>query len=194
MDRVTALDRLPKHFTEDELRELAFLLEAESAITDRASRREIARELLEYCDARGLLGKLAATCKERRPEIDWASFLVTSEAPREPDRPPQPKTLEPPQNPQPQQVLPVVGVWNVSSAFGFVGTMAIHPNGVFQSNMPMGQATGSWWYNPVMNAVQSQGWLNGMPFNAMWQIQQWVPNGFVALGADGIVYTFLRTG
>ncbi len=186
MKRAEALDALSKHLIEEDLREIAFFLDAHSAITDRASRREIARELLEYCDAKNKLNALADQCHIKEPAVDWKHLLLTVE----PDPPPTPTS--PPPAPPPN--VAVIGVWNVTTMFGFVGTTAYYPNGAFQATSPQGQANGQWGFNPAIGLLQYQGWLNGMPIAGAFSIQQWLPNGFVALGADGLMYTFMRIG
>jgi hypothetical protein len=192
MKRAEALDALSQRLVEEDLREIAFLLDAHSAITDRASRREIARELLEYCYAKNKLPELARNCKAKEPAVDWDNLLLTAEpAPLSSPTTPAAPTTPPP---APPLNVPVIGIWNVTTMFGFVGTTAYYPTGAFQVNSPQGQANGQWGFNPAIGLLQYQGWMNGMPIAGALSIQQWLPNGFVALGADGLMYTFIRAG
>jgi hypothetical protein len=36
--------------------------------------------------------------------------------------------------------------------------------------------------------------MNGTPFGPAFSIQQWMPNGLIALGLDGMLYSLIRAG
>ena len=117
--------------------------------------------------------------------------------------PPQPPKFDlPPANPQPSppainpQLLPLIGMWQIINPIGqTVGWMRINADFTFQFSGPMGQAGGTWWWNTLLNVFQSQGaFMNGAVMSPAFSIQQWLPNGFLALGGDGVLYMHMRAG
>ncbi len=77
MNRIAALDKLSKHFTDDDLLNIAFELDATTAVSEKSSHNDLVRDLLNYCLARGTLDKLAERCASRMPDVDWRGILLT---------------------------------------------------------------------------------------------------------------------
>lgn len=165
-----------------------------------------ATDLIVFAQREGKLETLAKCCADVRANIDWAAFVKALPAPPLPPQEP-PANTTPPQNfppvqqqtdPPPinPQLLPLTGTWQVTNPMGqMVGWMRINPDFTFQFSGGWGQAAGRWWWNTSMNAFQSQGaFMNGMVYSPAFSIQQWVPNGFIALGGDGILYLHVRAG
>ena len=83
MNRIAALEKLSKHFSDDDLMNIAFELNAENAVNEKSSHSEIVRDLLQYCETHGALGKLAERCAARILSVDWRGIFIDSEpAPR----------------------------------------------------------------------------------------------------------------
>jgi hypothetical protein len=165
-----------------------------------------ANDLIVFAQREGKLGRLAQCCADVRANIDWVAFVKESPAPPIPPQEPpanttppqnfppvQPQTNPPPINPQ---LLPLTGMWQIVNPLGqTVGWIRINTDFTFQFSGSMGQAAGTWWWNLAMNLFQSQGaYVNGMPFGPAFSIQQWMPNGFIALGGDGVLYSHIRAG
>ncbi len=77
MNRIAALDKLSKHFTDDDLLNIAFELDASHAVSEKSSHNDLVRDLLNYCQARGILDRLAERCAVRMPDVDWRGILLT---------------------------------------------------------------------------------------------------------------------
>jgi hypothetical protein len=189
MNHIAALDTLTKFFnTSNDLMEIAFGLQVQDSLNEHDAPRTLARELISNCEARGKLSQLADLCSTERPDVgvDWhalfAPDLPTADPPPTPSVPPTPA------------LPPLAGVWNVTTMMGFIGTTTLFPNGTFQVSSANGQAAGQWAFNPALNLLGFEGWLNGTPFNGALSIQQWLPTGFMAVGEDGVLYTYLRAG
>lgn len=159
-----------------------------------------ATDLIVFAQREGKLMRLAQCCADVRATIDWGAFVKDEPAPTAPPQPP--KFDLPPANPQPSppainpQLLPLVGMWQIINPIGqTVGWMRINADFTFQFSGPMGQAGGTWWWNTLLNVFQSQGaFMNGAVMSPAFSIQQWLPNGFLALGGDGVLYMHMRAG
>jgi hypothetical protein len=196
---------LSAQFDSDELETLALGVGMKRG--DFSSERTEARatELIDFSQRRGKLATLAKYCAEKRNDIDWAVFVQ-----EEPAQSTQQSTQQPPQfdfqppKTQPQhsppainpQLLPLVGVWQIMNPIGqTIGWLRINADFTFQFSGPMGQAGGMWWWNTMLNVFQSQGaYVNGVTMSPAFSIQQWLPNGFLALGGDGVLYMHVRAG
>jgi hypothetical protein len=193
---------LVAQFDSDELEALALGVGMSPSQFSNAKADVRATELIDFSQRRGKLADLARCCADVRANIDWAAFVKEQPAPPqvEPATPPPANfpPIQPQGNPQPinPQLLPLTGMWQIINPIGqTVGWLRINPDFTFQFSGPMGQASGMWWWNLAMNLFQSQGaYMNGMPFGPAFSIQQWLPNGFIALGADGVPYSHIRAG
>ena len=201
MDRIAALDTLAKYLnTSDDLMEIAFGLGVQDALNESVAPRVLARELISCCEARGKLAQLAEVCMTKRPDVgvDWRDLFATDTtqpvSPQSlPQSSPQPQPQIQPFQPSPQ-VPTVIGTWNVSMNSWPIGTTALYPDGTLLGSFFNGQATGRWAFNPATSILQTSGWMNGMPFAGGLAIQQWLPDGFIALGlGDGAQYRYSRT-
>lgn len=193
---------LVAQFDSDELETLALGvgMNRSNFSSERADVR--ATDLIVFSQREGKLARLAQCCADVRSNIDWAAF-VKEEPAAPPVNPPNPPPAFQPVNPPPQQpppinpqLLPLTGTWQIINPIGqTVGWIRINPNFTFQFSGPAGQAGGTWWWNTVMNVFQSQGaYMNGMQFSPAFSVQQWMPNGFIALGGDGVMYMHVRAG
>lgn len=161
-----------------------------------------ATDLIVFAQREGKLTTLAKCCADVRAGVDWPAFVKEEPANSTPEPPK--FDLPPIQSPQPQhqppainpQLLPLVGMWQIINPIGqTVGWMRINADFTFQFSGPMGQAGGTWWWNTMLNVFQSQGaYMNGMMMSPAFSIQQWLPNGFLALGGDGVLYMHARAG
>jgi hypothetical protein len=194
---------LVAQFDSDELEALALGVGMSPSQFSNAKADVRATELIDFSQRRGKLADLARCCADVRANLDWAAFVKEQPAP--PQEPPanttpphnfppvQPQGNPPPINPQ---LLPLTGLWQIVNPLGqTAGWIRINPDFTFQFSGPLGQAGGTWWWNLAMNMFQSQGaYMNGMPFGPAFSIQQWLPNGFIALGGDGVLYSHIRAG
>lgn len=161
-----------------------------------------ATDLIVFAQREGKLATLARCCTDVRGSIDWAAFVKEEPATAPPQPPPkfdfQPAHPQPQPAPQPinPQLLPLVGMWQILNPIGqTAGWMRINADFTFQFSGPLGQAGGTWWWNTMLNVFQSQGaYVNGMMMSPAFSIQQWQPNGFLALGGDGVLYMHVRAG
>lgn len=195
---------LVAQFDSDELEALALGVNMSPSQFSNAKADVRATELIDFAQRRGKLADLARCCADVRANVDWAAYMKEPPAPDLPpaNLPQQPPAnfppIQPQGNPQPinPQLLPLTGMWQIVNPLGqMVGSIRINPDFTFEFSGPMGQAAGTWWWNLAMNMFQSQGvYMNGMPFGPAFSIQQWLPNGFLALGADGVPYSHIRTG
>ena len=101
---------------------------------------------------------------------------------------------------QPAQFQPV-GRWHIQINDVVRSQMWLecYPNGSFQSSQQapgfIVQATGQWGFNPYNQMLQLQGLVNGMqPFMLGIVIQGQQPNGYMAMGTDGLQYFLTRAG
>jgi hypothetical protein len=197
---------LVAQFDSDELEALALgvSMSPSQFSNDKADVR--ATELIDFANRRGRLADLARCCTDVRAQIDWAAFV--KEQPETPPAMPPPASAAPgnwtpagapagpPASDDPSQPPPIAGMWQILNPMGqVVGWLRISPDYSFQFSGGWGQASGKWWWNTTMNLFQSQGaYLNGAVFSPSFSIQQWMPNGFIALGGDGILYAHIRAG
>lgn len=64
-------EMLTRHFSLGELNQMAFDLAVNGDEIPGTTRGEKARELIAYCERRGLLGEMISLCRERRPNASW---------------------------------------------------------------------------------------------------------------------------
>ena len=147
-----------------------------------------AKEILDFCRQNNKLDYLVKLCNEKRPDVVWADFIKPNVVVLPPAQTTEVQTQVPP------PVPPIVGVWNVNTIFGFWSTTTIYANGAIQANTIQGLHVGQWSFNPNTQTIYARVSAMGMPIEGAFFIQQWLPNGFVALGSDGVLYTYIRVG
>lgn len=70
-NRNALLEKLSGHFSLEELRTLSFRLNIDYDQVGGAGKEQYARELILYCERRGLMGELLGQCRATRPQLDW---------------------------------------------------------------------------------------------------------------------------
>ena len=63
--------KLVDHFTSDELRDLCFDMGIDDEGLPGATKSDLARELIKYCERRGLVNRLRELCRHQFPNIEW---------------------------------------------------------------------------------------------------------------------------
>ncbi len=71
IDTKTLCKRIAESFNKSELRALIFDLEIDHEDIEKASKKEMVRELVMYYKRRGLLQVLVKNCRQRRPNLSW---------------------------------------------------------------------------------------------------------------------------
>lgn len=69
--RNALLEKLSGHFSLEELKTLSFRLNIDYDQVGANSKEQFARELILYCERRGLMTELVRECRAMRPQLDW---------------------------------------------------------------------------------------------------------------------------
>lgn len=69
--RNALLETLSDHFSLEELKTLSFRLAVDYDQVGASSKEQFTRELILYCERRGLLADLLRECRAMRPQLDW---------------------------------------------------------------------------------------------------------------------------
>ncbi|MBK8903663.1 MAG: tetratricopeptide repeat protein [Anaerolineaceae bacterium] len=84
IDRSQLLHLLSQHFNQEELKTLCFELNVDFDNLGGDSKESKVRELVAWCERTNRITELITTCKNKRPLIDWNSFLQNLEDVRPP--------------------------------------------------------------------------------------------------------------
>ena len=76
--RNALLEKLSGHFSLEELKTLSFRLAIDYDQVGASNKEQFTRELILYCERRGLMTDLLRECRAMRPQLDWPA---TSAAP-----------------------------------------------------------------------------------------------------------------
>lgn len=70
-NRNALLEKLTSHFSLEELKTLSFRLNVDYDQVGATSKEQFTRELILFCERRGLMTELLRQCRAMRPQLDW---------------------------------------------------------------------------------------------------------------------------